>query len=239
MRKSLALIALAALPLVACKKQGGSEVKLETEDMKTFYTVGNMFGGRLSTLNLSEKEIEALALGLKHAAAGTKPVVELDKYRPKIQSIFKSRAEKFAKKMKEDGVKFLEKFVKDEKAQKTASGLAYKVLKEGSAVKPKATDIVEVHYHGTLIDGTVFDSSVDRKKTVELPLNRVIKGWTEGIQLVGVGGKIKLVIPSDLAYGDHGAPPKIPGGSTLVFEVEVKRIVEPPKAGGKAPAKKK
>jgi FKBP-type peptidyl-prolyl cis-trans isomerase FkpA len=85
---------------------------------------------------------------------------------------------------------------------------------------------VSVHYHGTLIDGTVFDSSRDRGKKVEFPLNRVIKGWTEGLQLIGEGGKIKLVIPADLAYGDAGAPPKIPGGATLIFEVELFEIID-------------
>jgi FKBP-type peptidyl-prolyl cis-trans isomerase FkpA len=106
-------------------------------------------------------------------------------------------------------------------AKKTKSGIGYKVLKPGTGAKPKSTDTVEVHYHGTLIDGKVFDSSVDRKKKISFPLNRVIKCWTEGMQLVGVGGKIRLVCPSDLAYGDQGAPPKIPGGSTLVFDVEL------------------
>ena len=102
---------------------------------------------------------------------------------------------------------------------------------------PKATDTVKVHYHGTLINGTVFDSSVDRGKPVSFPLNRVIKGWTEGLQNVKTGGKVKLVIPSNLAYGDAGAPPKIPGGATLVFEVELIEIV-PPQASAPAPKKK-
>ena len=125
----------------------------------------------------------------------------------------------------EKGKKFLENFVKTEKAQKTESGLAYKILTPGKDPKPKATDTVKVHYKGTLIDGTEFDSSYKRNKPIEFPLNRVIKGWTEGMQLIGKGGKIKLVIPSDLAYGNQGAPPSIPGGATLVFEVELLDIV--------------
>ena len=123
----------------------------------------------------------------------------------------------------------LEKFDADG-ATKTASGLAYKIEKPGTGKQPKATDTVKVHYKGTLLDGTVFDSSYDRKKEVTFPLNRVIKGWTEGLQLLKEGGKIKLVIPAALAYGDHGAPPKIPGGATLVFEIELFEVKSAPKA---------
>ncbi len=95
---------------------------------------------------------------------------------------------------------------------------------------------MEVHYHGTLINGEVFDSSVERGQKVSFPLNRVIKGWTEGLQLIGEGGKVKLVIPSEMAYGEHGAPPKIPGGATLVFEVELFSIKAD--AGGGTPGAK-
>lgn len=103
----------------------------------------------------------------------------------------------------------------------TASGLQYEVIKEGTGPKPSATDKVKVHYHGTLLDGTVFDSSVDRGEPIEFPVNGVIQGWVEALQLMPVGSKWKLFIPSNLAYGDAGAGPKITPGSTLVFEVEL------------------
>jgi FKBP-type peptidyl-prolyl cis-trans isomerase len=104
----------------------------------------------------------------------------------------------------------------------TSSGLKYQVLKQGNGgTSPKATDTVRVHYHGTLLDGTVFDSSVQRGQPISFPLNRVIAGWTEGLQLMKVGDKFKFEIPPDLAYGDNSPSPKIPPNSTLVFEVEL------------------
>jgi len=106
--------------------------------------------------------------------------------------------------------------------QTTASGLKYQVLKKGSGTKsPKATDTVKVHYHGTLLDGTVFDSSVERGQPISFPLNGVIPGWTEGLQLMKVGDKFKFIIPPNLAYGPNSPSPKIPPNSTLVFEVEL------------------
>ncbi|HEY9509334.1 MAG TPA: FKBP-type peptidyl-prolyl cis-trans isomerase [Verrucomicrobiae bacterium] len=104
----------------------------------------------------------------------------------------------------------------------TASGLQYQVLKRGDGtISPKATETVKVHYHGTLLDGTVFDSSVERGQPIEFPLNRVIPGWTEGLQLMKVGDKFKFTIPPNLAYGPNSPSPKIPANSTLVFEVEL------------------
>ena len=110
---------------------------------------------------------------------------------------------------------------------KTASGLQYAIIKMGNGEKPNATDKVEVHYHGTLEDGTVFDSSVDRGKTISFPLNRVIKGWTEGVQLMPVGSKFKFIIPPELAYGERGAGGVIPPNATLIFEVELFSIKKP------------
>jgi len=110
------------------------------------------------------------------------------------------------------------------KVTTTASGLKYEVLKEGSGAKPSATDNVTVHYHGTMMDGTVFDSSVDRGQPAAFPLNRVIPGWTEGVQLMPLGSKYRFTIPPNLAYGERGAGDKIPPNSTLIFEVELIKI---------------
>jgi FKBP-type peptidyl-prolyl cis-trans isomerase FkpA len=225
------------LALAACNGGAGKKVELKTDEDKTFYTVGNMFGARLANLSLTDSELAALVQGVKDAAKGEKAAVDTAKFSPKISELFKGRMQKQSETVKKVGVDFIGNFLKSG-GKKTASGLAYKIEKAGTGAKPKETDTVKVHYHGTLIDGTVFDSSKDRGKEVSFPLNRVIKGWTEGLQLIGKGGKIKLVIPSELAYGDHGAPPKIPGGATLVFEVELFEIKATAAAAPKKTIKK-
>jgi FKBP-type peptidyl-prolyl cis-trans isomerase FkpA len=234
--KKLFVLLLSLFVLGAC--DSGSDpksIKLKTEEDKTFYAMGVMLGSNLARLNLTDAEIASLYKGLHASAKGQDPEVDMQVYQPKIQTMFRDRMQKSAQNQKKGGQEYLEKFLKDNKdAKKTKSGLVYQVLKAGDDSKPTAEDTVEVHYHGTLTDGTVFDSSVERKKTVSFPLNRVIKGWTEGLQLIGKGGKIKLIIPPELGYGDAGAPPKIPGGSTLVFEVELFDIKK-----AQAPKKKK
>lgn len=125
---------------------------------------------------------------------------------------------------KEDGVKFLQENAKRAGVTVTASGLQYEVLRGGSGAQPQATDTVEVHYHGTFIDGSTFDSSYDRGQTIEFPLNRVIAGWTEGVQLMKEGAKYRLFVPYHLAYGEQGAGGVIPGYSTLIFDVELIKV---------------
>jgi FKBP-type peptidyl-prolyl cis-trans isomerase FkpA len=116
---------------------------------------------------------------------------------------------------------FLEKAAAEPGAIKTPSGLVYREITPGSGPSPSASDIVTVHYRGTLIDGTEFDSSYKRNQPAQFPLNQVIPCWTEGVQRMKVGGKSQLVCPSDIAYGDQGRPPTIPGGATLIFEIEL------------------
>jgi FKBP-type peptidyl-prolyl cis-trans isomerase FkpA len=236
---------ICTLVLTSCNSSDPKKVKLESEDDKTFYAMGFMLGGNLQRLNLSDKELAALYKGVAMASKNEKSEVDMAVYQARIQEVFKARMDKVAEKEKTAGSAFLEKFVKEEGATKTASGLAYKVIKEGTGATPTAEDVVEVHYHGTLADGTVFDSSVERGKTISFPLNRVIKGWTEGLQTMKEGGKSKFVIPADLAYGEAGAPPKIPGGATLVFEVELFKVTKaadaqkPNPTAAPAPKKKK
>jgi FKBP-type peptidyl-prolyl cis-trans isomerase FkpA len=238
MKKTLVFLSLivSALVLTSCNSSDPKKVALESEDDKTFYAMGYMLGGNLQRLTLSDKELAALYKGVAMAAKNEKSEVDMAVYQNRIQEVFKARMDKVAAKEKDAGKAFIEKFIKDEGATKTASGLAYKVIKEGTGATPAAEDVVEVHYHGTLADGTVFDSSVERGKTISFPLNRVIKGWTEGLQTMKEGGKTKFVIPSDLAYGEAGAPPKIPGGATLVFEVELFKVTKAADANKAAPA---
>ena len=236
MKKIATLGLIGAMSLsTSCQQQTATP---KTDEDKTFYTMGSLMGTRLKSIDLTENEISMIVQGLKDSANGKESQVDLNKYRGEVQGIFRKRMQKNTDKFKVSGAKYLENFLAKEGGKKTESGIGYKILKDGSGKKPKSTDSVEVHYHGTLIDGKVFDSSVDRKKKVSFPLNRVIKCWTEGMQLIGVGGKIRLVCPSELAYGDNGAPPRIPGGSTLIFDVELFSINSESKKEKKVSLKK-
>ena len=136
----------------------------------------------------------------------------------------RAKADEASKEARKDGEDFLAENAKRPEVKVTDSGLQYEILQGGEGASPSATETVEVHYHGTLIDGTVFDSSVERGQTIEFPLNRVIPGWTEGVQLMKEGAKYRFFIPYDLAYGAQGSPPKIPPYSALIFDVELFKV---------------
>ena len=145
----------------------------------------------------------------------------MQKFQATMEEKANAEAQKAASENSEKGKAYLAENAKKEGVKVTASGLQYEVIKEGSGKKPAATDTVSVHYEGTLINGQVFDSSIRRGQPVEFPLNRVIPGWTEGVQLMSVGSKYRFVIPSNLAYGEHGAGGAIGPNETLIFEVEL------------------
>jgi FKBP-type peptidyl-prolyl cis-trans isomerase FkpA len=153
----------------------------------------------------------------------------MEEFRPKIQALVAARQSAQAANEKQKGQEFVAKALA-EGGTKTDNGAVYQILREGTGPMPTATDTVSVHYTGTLTNGTVFDSSVQRGTPATFPLNGVIPCWTEGLQKLKVGGKMKLNCPSDIAYGDRGRPPQIPGGATLVFEVELLEITTPPAA---------
>ncbi|HBL19172.1 MAG: hypothetical protein A2X36_14830 [Elusimicrobia bacterium GWA2_69_24] len=199
----------------------------QTDEEKVLYALGVSMGGRIGMLSLTPADMKTVEIGFRDGALGKEPQVEMNLWGPKINEMARTRVEAKAAKEKEDSKASLEKAGKEKGAKVTASGLIFKDVKAGKGASPKPEDTVKVHYHGTLISGKVFDSSVLRGEPAEFPVNRVVPCWTEALQLMKVGGKAKLVCPSKIAYGDMGSPPDIPGGATLIFEVELLEILKP------------
>ncbi len=223
--KTLLLLLATSLFIISCSQSNAESITLKSDDEKTVYALGFKWGEQLKSLNLNDRELKALIKGVNGSIKNKTADVSLQEYVPKIGMLAKSRSEVVSLKEIEKGKKFIASYLKANKnAKQTASGLVYEMIKKGTGKSPKATDTVQVHYHGTLTNGEVFDSSVERKQKIKFPLNRVIKGWTEGLQLLKEGGKIKLIIPSNIAYGSAGSPPKIAGGATLIFEVELFKV---------------
>jgi FKBP-type peptidyl-prolyl cis-trans isomerase FkpA len=217
MRKLMFVVFVALLFIPACSQEP------KTEEQKAFYSLGANINKQLSVFDMSPEELKYVQQGMSDANAGKKLAVDPDASAAmqKLGELAKARMAKAAEKQKALAKPFLEKAAAEKGAQKTASGLIYNEIKPGSGVQPKATDVVKVHYTGTLADGKVFDSSIKRGQPVEFPLGQVLPCWSEGVGMMKVGGKAKLVCPSDIAYGDNGRPPVIPGGATLIFEVEL------------------
>ncbi len=217
------------ITLAVCAYLGTSLVSVnaaepKTEDEKALYALGAAVGRNVAPFNLTPAELQFVQQGFADVAANKDIKMDINSYFPKIQELQTTRQAAAAAVEKKAGQDFLAKAAAVKGAKKTASGLVYTPIKEGTGPSPKATDTVKVHYHGTLPNGKVFDSSVQRKEPATFPLNGVIPCWTEGVQLMKVGGKSKLVCPSEIAYGDRGAPPDIKPGATLVFEVELLAI---------------
>ena len=196
---------------------------LTTEEQKIIYALGLQAYKSMSQFDLSPAELEILKRGLNDAAAN-KPALELNEWGPKFQSFIQARSARIAARVKVASAAYLAKAAAEPGASKSLTGLIYKDLRPGTGASPKSTDKVKVHYRGTLTDGTEFDSSYRRNEPAEFPLSGVIPCWTEGVQKMKVGGKARLVCPSEIAYGDNGHPPAIPGGATLVFEIELLEI---------------
>ena len=203
-----------------------ADAKLETDTEKEIYTLGISVARNLGIFNLSDDEFKVFQLGLADGIKNEKPKVNLETYGPKLQEFAKERATASADVEKKAGEEFLKKAEAEKGAVKSASGLIYSDITPGKGDVPASTSTVKVHYKGTLRDGTVFDSSYERKEPVTFTLNQVIPCWTEGLQKMKAGGKAKLVCPSAIAYSDRGAPPLIKPGATLVFEVELIEIVK-------------
>ena len=196
---------------------------LTTDDDKTIYALGLQMYKSLGQFDLSPAELEILKRALTDAAAN-KPALDVTTWMPKVAALAGVRGPRAAEKEKTVAKAYLAKCAAEPGAVKTESGLVYRQLRPGTGASPKASDTVKVNYRGTLINGTEFDSSYKRNEPAQFPLSGVIKCWTEGVQKMKVGGKAQLVCPSDLAYGDRGNP-SIPGGATLIFEIELLDIV--------------
>jgi FKBP-type peptidyl-prolyl cis-trans isomerase FkpA len=209
-------------PPAAKKAAPAPAPKPMTDEQKTIYALGLTIYRSLGQFDLSPAEMDIVKKALTDAAAG-KPAEEVQTWGPKIQDLATARGARVAEKQKALSAEYLAKAAAEPGAQKTESGLVYRELRPGTGESPKASDTVKVNYRGTLVDGTEFDSSYKRGEPAQFPLNGVVKCWTEGVQKMKVGGKAQLVCPSGLAYGDAGRP-GIPGGATLVFEIELLEI---------------
>ena len=197
----------------------------QTEEEKTLYALGLSIGESISVFNLTPAELSMVQSGMTDEISGQTPKVDINTYGPKIQGLAQARGSAQASVEKAAGVEFCNKAAEAPGAEKLPSGLVFQSLTEGGGAAPALTDVVKVNYRGTLRDGTEFDSSYARNEPATFPLGGVIPCLTEGLQKMKVGGKAVLTCPADIAYGDQGSPPVIPGGAALRFEVELLEIV--------------
>ncbi len=224
------LITVLGVALLAGQACAGEKAVLKDEKDKVSYSIGLDIGNKLKSQSI-EINADILASGVKDALSGSKPLMTENEIQETMTAFQKEmmakQAEKtkaLAEKNKKEGDAFLEENKKKEGIKTTSSGLQYKVLKDGEGPLPKATDTVTVNYRGTLVDGTEFDSSYKRGEPATFPVNGVIPGWVEALQLMKVGSKFQLFIPSGLAYGERGAGQQIGPNSALIFEVELLSI---------------
>jgi FKBP-type peptidyl-prolyl cis-trans isomerase FkpA/FKBP-type peptidyl-prolyl cis-trans isomerase FklB len=251
--KKLAIIGLmaSAALVVGCKegaKKQDDSAKLQTMEQKASYIIGQNMGKQFKQSDFNV-DTDSFVLAINDIKAGTAARISEEDAQKIMQELtdgLKKKQEEKAKELsktnKTAGEKFLTENKTKEGVQTTASGLQYKIITTGTGVKPKATDTVKVHYAGKLLDGTEFDSSISRGEPVEFPVNGVIPGWVEALQLMPQGSKWEVYIPSDLAYGDAGQGPSIPPASTLIFTIELLEVkaaaAEPAAAPASKPAKK-
>ncbi|MGB5988285.1 MAG: FKBP-type peptidyl-prolyl cis-trans isomerase [Marinifilaceae bacterium] len=234
-KKTILPFAAAAMLLASCNNDAKiGNITLNTQSDSVSYVIGNQIGSSFKQSGLVELNHVVLDKAIKQALQGNDSQIDKAQVNPlmkayfeKAQKVAKEKAEAEnkldSKKNKAEGEKFLAENKLKEGIQTTESGLQYKVIKEGTGEKPLATDRVKVTYKGTLLDGTVFDSNSDG---FEFMLNGVIKGWTEGVQLMTIGSKYKFFIPSELAYGENQMGATIKANSTLIFEVELLDIIK-------------
>jgi len=215
---------------------GGAAPDPKTDDQKVFYALGLDIGKNVEVFGMSPAELELVKLGLSDAISKAKPKVELDTIRPKIFDMARKRQDLKAVAEKQKGKETVAKAAKETGAEQLPSGMVIKTVRAGTGDGPAETDTVKVNYEGRLADGTVFDSSYKRNQPAQFPLRGVVKCWTEGLQKMKIGGKAQLTCPAEVAYGDQGRPPTIPGGATLIFDIELLEITKPEPPKPAAPA---
>jgi FKBP-type peptidyl-prolyl cis-trans isomerase len=211
--------------IVGCASAEPKQPALETDDQKTMYALGVAMAQQLGGAEFSEAEIQLIQLGLTDAISGMEHRVDMGVYGQKINPMIRDRMTLATDKEKQESQAFCDSKAKEEGAVRTESGAIYFEVAAGEGPKPAATDRVKVHYHGTLRDGTVFDSSVNKGTPATFSVGGVVPCFREGLQQMKVGGKAKLVCPSDTAYGDRGSPPYIRPGAAIMFDVELLEIV--------------
>jgi FKBP-type peptidyl-prolyl cis-trans isomerase FkpA len=237
-RRLLMAFVLLAAPLAA----QAADVPLESDDQKALYTAGAQVAsnlkGNLEFLELSKEELATFIAGVSDGFTGKPRISVEDKgQEQRLETFRRNRMQALLEKETTEATKFLETAGKEKGAVKSDSGLIYKETSAGKGDAPTATDTVKVQYHGTLRDGSVFDSSRERGQPVEFPLGGVIPCWTEALQKMKPGGKAKITCPAAIAYGNNGAPPKIKPGAALAFEVELISVSKGAAAGSpKMPA---
>lgn len=196
-----------------------------TDEQKTFYAMGLTIGHSIESFSLNESDLELVKSGISDGVLKKTPKVDLQTFGPKIQELQQARASVIAEAEKKAGAAFLAKASSEPGAKKTESGALIIAIKEGKGASPKRADTVKVHYNGTLIDGTVFDSTLKKSEPTTLIVSEMSKCWTEGILQMKAGGKSRLICPSSLAYRDKGMPPLIKPGATLVFDIDLVEVV--------------
>jgi len=230
MRRTVVTILL-MVTIVAPALSAG-ETKLRTEKEKVSYCIGLDLGSKLRRQSI-DVDLDLLFRGMEDSFTNADALLSVTEQRETMVGFQRKQKVKMEAVLKEEGLinrQIGERFLSDNRGKPgvvvLASGLQYKVIVEGKGPRPEGTDTVETHYRGRLVDGTEFDDSYSRGGPSAFPVKGIIKGWTEALQLMNVGSKWELYIPADLAYGDRGAGAKIPPGATLIFEVELLRIVE-------------
>jgi FKBP-type peptidyl-prolyl cis-trans isomerase FklB len=223
MKNNLLILGLATL-VVACNVDSNHSKELSTQMDSVSYSLGISVAKNLKSSGFDSIESHIIAQAFEDVFIHDESKISEEEANNIIQEYFVELSDKKSQKAIEEGQSFLEENAQKEGIITTSTGLQYEVLVEGNGAKPTPNDKVTVHYHGTLVDGTVFDSSVDRGEPATFPVNGVISGWVEALQLMNVGSKYKLFIPSNLAYGERGAGGVIGPNATLIFEVELLSI---------------